>query len=1315
MNEKRRVLSDLDLDGTAVDPAGDPSYDDSITRSGGGTLEWKQTLYGAEGSMTSSPAFVDLNNDGKLEVVIASEGDFVFALSQGGNFFWNEPYSDDIIDYLGETPQTSGLDFEPPHIFSSVIAADVNLGDNPEVIIGVKDGALCLGADGEKQWKKGLTSGYYFSTAAITDLEGVWSGDKEDLEIVMASDDENKHGWIEAFEVDGGAIFREEAPTLNEGGLIGCSVVAHDLDGDFWEGPKLINPDLSKERDTEVIIGNHDKGLRIWVRQGENSEGKPNYDESLGQNLGGHQTYATTAVANVTGSPDCELFVGSCEGSAVAWNGWGGKLYAYTPEGRRLWEYSTGSARASIISSPAIADLQVAKDDPDEKVLDYEIVFGCDNGNVYVIDADDHSMLWSFQTGGRVLSSPAICNIDNDDELEIIIGSNSGKVFCFDGDPTDGIDEGVPYPGDGPNQDVLWVYDTKVSIGISSPVVADYDLDGQLEVAIGDTEGNVYCISAGGRAVTGQQDWTEFHGNLNRTGFYNPQTSFGVDIRPARDPESDIADTMVKSVEPGEFVTYNMTIENTGKGITKSNRDRITVKVDEGSVPDGWSAWLDTPSHKGDENPGYVMLASQETADLTLYVYAPWEGDVGEMVRINVTANSTRDRFSVDDITTLTILNLYVDFDISFMKTESMDPIDPLYGKKTDRINPGGEGLYPLSIINKGNINDSYEIKLVEPPSFTGWDWYFVETGSRSALIRLESGIFAKYGAVNGESLNVKIVCPEDALKDTQVPVIVEGVSVLSMNSEIESKERCDELIMVVGEHNMIQLRIDDSTRYAYPNETVEFKLLVSNTGNNDRVNVRLIIEGSKTGWVVRHTEEAVPVIQDQTKPVPIRIRVPRDARAEDKLVLSVVGIVEGASQYRSQAMLNVIVKQLYSFDASVLQKEGVTVNEGETADISIQVSNLGNGDDRIVPNIYQIPKNWNMTCYNDQGYQKHEVDLPYDGEIFITARLAVPSGTRAGDYLLGINLTGDGSSRIVITKVMVNQTHDLEIRSTTGSAYVNGTIAPNQDLTVVLTVTNNGNGWEDIDLFLGSQFDEVRGSMKPLHEGWIGKIVAVSNTPDFTTNIRQKDFRKPIVVSNLVADVYYTPDLAAAESTGTNLDEIREINIGMDMGMTAWIHVVFRAPSDEINDLKEATPMQAAAVGGGPDSYDLVDIGLTVLFPDLVFSKQVDGSYIQISGDRSEGNVITITARIANNGDISTENVDVTLMVDGKEKKTQTLRSIKHPEGGNQDVKTVIFSWVAEAGEHEITIVIDPDNTVIESADQFIHQGANNYTEVSM
>jgi len=1307
-NSKRDLLL-LKGNDHNVDPNGDPLVPDPQTRREGGNAEWEITLYEANEQPLSTPALVDLNNDGDLEIVVASTADLIYAIEPDGDMFWTSPFTDEVIDDLWMLSREQNLDFVAPPIFSSVISADISLGDAPEIIVGVKDGALCIGADGQKQWKKGLTTGHYFSTACITDLEGEWTGAKEDLEIVLASDDDSRRGWLEAFEVDGGAIFREEVPVMYEGGLIGCSVVAADLDGDFWEGDLLVNPDPSKERDTEIIIGNHDRGFRVFQRQGENAEGKPNYDEAFSLEIS-HQTYATAAVANVSGGPELESFIGGSVGTAKEWTGWSGLLACLSPSGKVIWRYQMSQKPSSIFSSIAIADLQASKFNPHEEHLDHEIIFGSDNGMVYVMDAEYHNLLWSFDTGGRVLSSPAICNIDNDGELEIVIGADiggKGKVFCFDGDPTDGVDEGIHYPGDGNAHDVLWVFETVNEIGIASPVIGDIDLDGSLEVVIGDAGSHLYCISAGGRSMVGQTDWPQFHCNLNRTGFYNPQTSYGVDIYP-RENGFGQKDTLVKSVSPGCEVTYNLTVENIGSGQTALNRDTVYVRIDEDSIPGGWAAWLDTPAYKGNDNPNFVKLASQEKADLTLYVTAPWEGEIGEMASINVSVNSSRDHFAMDRSSTISVLDLNVDFSILFLKDISLDPMDPLQGKKWDRIPPGSEDIYTVSVHNRGNLNDTYALKLATPPVEAGWNWFFVESGNLETEVSLTGEVLVDhFGGVSGETFSIKVVCPEDATEGTAIPMTVRGVSERSMGSKIEKMTRTDELYLVVGEQNEFRIKIEDSTRYVDPNGTAVFQAMIINLGNNEFIDIVLGVDGMVPGWTVTFNDDPIRVYQGQTVNVPVRVKAPGNARADHILVMDLIGYMVGSNNVRAGSTMTVIVNHIYELDTSLPDGNRLSMEPGRDLWFAVDISNIGNGDDRISPSAFDIMLDWNLTFHNKGMFQDYTFDLEYGDTIRIYARLRIPGDTRTGPYVLGMNITGLGSSKVLYATVKVNQTFGMEVSSPDGTGDPVACMSPNVEKTFIYRIKNLGNGLDTYTLRIGSSFDASSGILEILHDGWVGKFVAVSNTPDFTTNVEPLNFLEPIVVNDGVADVYYTPDHGSGSGPGFDIDEIREIRLILDKGRSAWVHVVLMPPAYEVSDQK-GTPVVLAASGIGEEDSAVVSLTIYTMFPDLMFAGNMEisptGSSIR------EGDPMTIMVKVINTGDISAENVDVQLLVDGKEKKVSTLRSLRND---SEDIKTVVFTWIAETGSHDIEIVIDPENTVIESHDQFAMGGEGDNNKV--
>lgn len=97
---------------------------------------------------------------------------------------------------------------------------------------------------------------------------------------------------------------------------------------------------------------------------------------------------------------------------------------------------------------------------------------------------------------------------------------------------------------------------------------------------------------------------------------------------------------------------------------------------------------------------------------------------------------------------------------------------------------------------------------------------------------------------------------------------------------------------------------------------------------------------------------------------------------------------------------------------------------------------------------------------------------------------------------------------------------------------------------------------------------------------------------------------------------------------------------------------------------------------------------------PDLAFQ-----GLIEISGGSSgeirSGDVITIFVKVINTGGTDAENVDVTLFIDNVRVRTQVLHTVKSDP---EDVKTVIFSWVAETGSHIIEVRLDPDGSIPES-----------------
>lgn len=74
-----------------------------------------------------------------------------------------------------------------------------------------------------------------------------------------------------------------------------------------------------------------------------------------------------------------------------------------------------------------------------------EAVFGSDDGSVYAVNRDDGSLLWSYVTVGPVVSSPALGDVNGDNRIDVVVGSDGGHIYALGG--MTGVAEGDQIPG----------------------------------------------------------------------------------------------------------------------------------------------------------------------------------------------------------------------------------------------------------------------------------------------------------------------------------------------------------------------------------------------------------------------------------------------------------------------------------------------------------------------------------------------------------------------------------------------------------------------------------------------------------------------------------------------------------------------------------------------------------------------------------------------------------------------------------------------------------------------------------------------------
>ncbi len=137
-----------------------------------------------------------------------------------------------------------------------------------------------------------------------------------------------------------------------------------------------------------------------------------------------------------------------------------------------LWNYNV---TPHIFSSPIAGDI-----DNDGEM---EIVVGS-NYSVYAINANNGSLLWRIKVPMQGIyawlsawTSPVLGDIDNDNDLEVVIGNKDGLIYALNGE--DGWPE--------------WVYICNETVYVS-PVICDLDKDEHFEVLF--CAGSfIYCLS----------------------------------------------------------------------------------------------------------------------------------------------------------------------------------------------------------------------------------------------------------------------------------------------------------------------------------------------------------------------------------------------------------------------------------------------------------------------------------------------------------------------------------------------------------------------------------------------------------------------------------------------------------------------------------------------------------------------------------------------------------------------------------------------------------------------------------------------------
>jgi hypothetical protein len=468
------------------------------------------------GSFFVSPSVIDINADGKLDVLTADSTGCVWGYDRAGTPLAGFPW------------KTGGVCDNAPRINSPLAIGDIdgdgklevvagtrgsgpNAGQRGKVFVWNRSGTLLSGWPKEMAWA-GITNGNEpeFYSVALANIVG-----DAKLEIIGLTSNEAGSNT-------------NYAPNLYAWNLNGTTVTGFPTSSAKGSGAfgHIAAADINKDGYAEILIGRDEIYFYAYKGNGTLLTGWPlhTYLDDLKRTWGKDKfmeyTRTGPAVGDLDGDGTLEIVLaGKVRDPLQSMNQTGSAVMVVEPDGKRRAGWSTAKLVGAPLQTSFTPNNQVALADLDGDGK-LEIVVTFDDGTIRAY-RENGAQIWSYNyTGGKKLfaSEVAIGDVTGDGKVDIVFGTYSFDSTANSSVRIHALNTSGQSQAPFPLTPTLEGTGTAAKGFMAGITLADLDSDGSVEIIAHSRAGVLYAWDTGTAYRADRMPWPTARQNNLRNG-----------------------------------------------------------------------------------------------------------------------------------------------------------------------------------------------------------------------------------------------------------------------------------------------------------------------------------------------------------------------------------------------------------------------------------------------------------------------------------------------------------------------------------------------------------------------------------------------------------------------------------------------------------------------------------------------------------------------------------------------------------------------------------------------------------------------------